>query len=106
MARRAPEWIELVVSDDGVGLAESFHTTEPRSLGLQLIRTLVRQLEGELSIASAAGRGASFEVRLPARYAQATHCGASPTLRYFHRCRSACGRGSVLRVAPDILCAR
>lgn len=37
----------LIVSDNGVGLAEGFHLKETSSLGLQLVSILVDQLKGE-----------------------------------------------------------
>lgn len=42
--------ISLEVRDDGVGLPETFNIEEVQSLGMNLIHTLVKQLEGELDI--------------------------------------------------------
>ena len=40
----------LKVSDDGVGLPESIDLENPNSLGMQLVTTLVDQLDGELEL--------------------------------------------------------
>ena len=40
----------LTVSDDGVGIPESFDLENPNSLGIQLVTTLVDQLDGELEL--------------------------------------------------------
>jgi|GEM_PF-1726955 len=52
--------IKLEVRDDGVGLPETFKIEEVQSLGLNLIQTLVKQLEGELKINGE--RGSTFEI--------------------------------------------
>ncbi|AKB77481.1 sensory transduction histidine kinase [Methanosarcina horonobensis HB-1 = JCM 15518] len=40
----------LKVSDDGIGIPESFDLENPDTLGMQLITTLVEQLDGELEL--------------------------------------------------------
>jgi PAS domain S-box-containing protein len=40
----------LIVSDDGIGLSEDFNLEKIDSLGLQLVKTLVGQLDGNLEI--------------------------------------------------------
>jgi len=40
----------LTVSDDGVGIPESIDLENPNSLGMQLVTTLVNQLDGELKL--------------------------------------------------------
>jgi two-component sensor histidine kinase len=40
----------LTVSDDGIGIPESLDLKNPNSLGIQLITTLVDQLEGKLEL--------------------------------------------------------
>jgi len=40
----------LIVSDNGVGVPEDFDLENPETLGMQLITTLVDQLEGELEV--------------------------------------------------------
>ena len=56
--------ISLVVADDGVGIAEDFSIEKSRSLGMQLVRTLVEQLGGEISIMRE--NGTAFGITFPA----------------------------------------
>ncbi len=61
---RDPEgYTRLVVSDDGVGLAPHFDFPKAPSFGLQLVATLVEQLNGTVEIAP--GPGAEFRIRFP-----------------------------------------
>jgi PAS domain S-box-containing protein len=53
----------LGVSDDGVGIAPEFEPQRSSSLGLQLVATLARQLDGELEIVRQPG--CSFRVIFP-----------------------------------------
>ncbi|MHC1788922.1 PAS domain S-box protein [Solidesulfovibrio sp.] len=56
--------IQAVVEDDGVGLPEGFHPDAVRSLGIQLVVQLTRQLRGALTFGS--GRqGAIFRLSFP-----------------------------------------
>jgi two-component sensor histidine kinase len=57
--------VELVVADDGVGLAADAAGERSSSLGMQLVRGLVRQLDGSLTVEN--GRGARFVVSFPQR---------------------------------------
>ena len=58
-ARRAPTiWpptYELTVADDGVGLPAGFDAKNQKSLGLQLVTMLTKQLDGSLAIESKGG---------------------------------------------------
>jgi signal transduction histidine kinase/DNA-binding response OmpR family regulator/serine phosphatase RsbU (regulator of sigma subunit) len=81
--RRAGEWVELVVSDTGVGIAEAelphvferFHRAraadarshEGSGIGLALVRELVHLHGGEVTVTSELGRGSTFTVRVPAQ---------------------------------------
>ncbi|MFH1136399.1 MAG: response regulator [Pseudomonadota bacterium] len=70
--------IRLVVSDTGHGIPEnvqglifeSFFTTkkpgEGTGLGLSVVRGIVQRLRGHITVTSASGQGASFEIHLPA----------------------------------------
>jgi signal transduction histidine kinase len=72
-------WAELVVADQGIGIAPELHERIFRpfergvsvrnygglGLGLYIVRTIVEALGGSVSIASAKGAGAAFTVRLP-----------------------------------------
>jgi signal transduction histidine kinase len=84
-ARRAGEGVEVAVSDTGIGIPErelgrifeAFHQVDGSTsrayggvgIGLSLVRTLARMLEGEITVESAEGRGSTFTLRLPARIA-------------------------------------
>jgi len=67
--------VQLEVSDDGAGLPPDFESRRSRSLGLQLISDLARQLGGHLDIGS--GPGAVFGVTFGAVLGHRT----GPTLR-------------------------
>jgi len=53
-AHPAPAY-ELAIADNGAGLPKGFDPQSQKSLGLQLVAMLAKQLEGELAIESAAG---------------------------------------------------
>jgi PAS domain S-box-containing protein len=53
----------LAVEDDGIGMPAGFDTTRSKSLGMQLVSTLVRQLDGELS--TIREHGTSFRITFP-----------------------------------------
>lgn len=50
--------------DNGVGLPPGLNMLEPASLGLQLVDTLVSQLDGDIQIQQTAG-GAQFMITFP-----------------------------------------
>ena len=54
---------ELLVADNGVGLAADFDLTKVKSLGLQLVPLLVEQLSGTFTVEP--GPGARFCLRFP-----------------------------------------
>ncbi len=66
----ADEHVHLEVSDSGVGLPADFEARRGRSLGMQLITDLARQLGGRLDIG--AGPGAHFVVVFSRAKANAT----------------------------------
>ena len=47
--------IELVISDDGVGMPDGFSILNSDTLGLQLVNTLVEQLDGEIRVENSGG---------------------------------------------------
>jgi PAS domain S-box-containing protein len=56
--------IRLSVSDDGVGFSEDIDYTTSPSLGLQLVNTLVDQLDGQIELYN--GSGTRFEIAFAA----------------------------------------
>lgn len=59
-------WGEVLVADTGPGLPEQFDPSRTGSLGYRLVRLLIRQLRGEMKIAS--GPGASVIVSFPLKH--------------------------------------
>ncbi|HXB73678.1 MAG TPA: sensor histidine kinase [Candidatus Acidoferrales bacterium] len=55
--------IELLVGDDGVGMDTGFNIATSNSLGMQLVQTLVEQLEGQLDILHEGGT--AFRIKFP-----------------------------------------
>lgn len=47
--------IELVISDDGIGMPKEFSILNSDTLGLQLVNTLVEQLDGEIKVENSGG---------------------------------------------------
>ncbi len=60
-AGTAERWFELVVADDGKGLPEDFDPASAKTLGLRIVRTLVKQLRGGMELRG--GNGAEFRIR-------------------------------------------
>ncbi len=56
----SPGMLRLVVGDNGVGLPESFNWASQQTLGLQLVKSLARQLNAEVTIVSSYGKGTQF----------------------------------------------
>ena len=52
--------LKLIISDNGIGLAEDFDIENADSLGLQLVTTLISQIDGELEID--VSKGTSFNI--------------------------------------------
>lgn len=57
------DFIELTVSDDGVGLDVHFKFEKQDSLGIQLVYSLVEQLDGNMQVISSPGEGTMFQLR-------------------------------------------
>lgn len=55
--------IVLIVSDNGIGLPENFDISKDSSLGLELVSTLSKQVNGELVYT--VGRGTRFKLTIP-----------------------------------------
>jgi two-component sensor histidine kinase len=60
--------LQLMVTDDGIGLPVNFDPAHCNSLGMLLVVTLVEQLEGSLEIDGA--HGATFRVRFPMEFSR------------------------------------
>jgi PAS domain S-box-containing protein len=79
--RRAPEWFEYAVRDQGVGIAPANHASvfdkffrapsreheriPGTGLGLYIARELARRLGGDVLLESVPGTGSTFSVRVP-----------------------------------------
>jgi two-component sensor histidine kinase len=63
LRKRSDREILLSVADDGVGLSRDFDIGKSNSLGMQIVSTLVEQLDGRLEIARS-GR-TMFSVTFP-----------------------------------------
>ena len=55
--------IELIVRDNGVGLPKDLNIRETESLGLHLVVTLVKQLQGEMNVNRK--KGTKFTINFP-----------------------------------------
>lgn len=65
----APQQCEMIVSDDGVGTRESLSSTESKSLGIQLVESLVAQMNGAIQLNRE--RGTEYRIRFQeVRYPQ------------------------------------
>ncbi len=92
-----PGWGELVVEDDGDGIApehlsrvfEPFFTTKPpgmgTGLGLSICQGIVDAIGGAISIAAAPGRGTRVLVRLPFASGQPSESRTPPPTRAVRR---------------------
>ena len=56
--------VAISVSDDGAGVAPGFNIHESRSMGLEIVRILTRQLHGDLAFDGS--NGATFRICFPA----------------------------------------
>jgi PAS domain S-box-containing protein len=61
--RRSDENVILEVIDNGIGIPESFELDKSDSLGMQLVDTLVRQLDGVIEVNSSNGTKFTIEFR-------------------------------------------
>lgn len=53
----------ITVSDNGVGFPDDINFYSTKSLGLQLVNTLVDQITGEIKLETRKGKGTSFKIR-------------------------------------------
>lgn len=61
-----PNCLELIISDNGIGLPGDFDTRSTRSLGMKMIRMLTKQLDGKLVITGSPG--VKIVVQFPLKY--------------------------------------
>jgi two-component sensor histidine kinase len=61
--RRREGWVRLAVRDDGIGVPEGLELRRPKSLGLQIVGTLTRQLKGNLELDRS--QGTTFRIEFP-----------------------------------------
>ncbi|HEX2556394.1 MAG TPA: histidine kinase dimerization/phosphoacceptor domain -containing protein [Microvirga sp.] len=62
--RSRPGWVEMIVRDDGVGMAR----LREGSLGYSLVRSLVQQIDGEISTQSENDIGLTVTISFPASH--------------------------------------
>lgn len=55
--------LEMIVTDNGVGFPENLNFKKTESLGLQLVNTLVNQLEGDINLEKI--NGTKFTIKFP-----------------------------------------
>ena len=87
-ARVGAEWVDVAVSDTGIGIAavhharifERFYRVDAgrdravggTGLGLALVKHLCRAMRADVLLASEPGEGSTFTIRLPARHTNVT----------------------------------
>ena len=103
-----PGWVELSVSDTGQGIPEEiraqifepFFTTKEAGkgtgLGLAMVRAIVEESAGKISVDSRVGEGTTFRVQLPLRTGDPV-AGRDPVADV----KSVRGRGTVLLVEDE-----
>jgi PAS domain S-box-containing protein len=62
---RVGDNLEIVVSDDGVGLPEGFDRNSVDGIGLMVVGSLMKQERGAMRAESAAGKGTSWRLSFP-----------------------------------------
>jgi two-component sensor histidine kinase len=50
MFKEIPEGYEMIISDNGIGISKDIDVSNSNSLGLELIHSLVDQLDGEVEV--------------------------------------------------------
>ena len=63
LRRLEPDWAELVVADDGLGLPDHFAIATAESTGMTLIATFAAQIDGTIQVDCCAGT--RFSIRFP-----------------------------------------
>jgi len=107
------QWLELVVTDNGIGMTtdvvqqlfQPFQQADARTvrrfggtgLGLSITQRLVHLMEGDIQVQSSPGHGSQFTVSLPLMQAVVPANQALPALADLHGV-------TVLAVAPELAC--
>jgi PAS domain S-box-containing protein len=65
LATESDQTILLGIADNGQGLDPNLDWRQTRSLGLQIVCSLVEQLQGEIQLAPKTHSGCHFQIRLP-----------------------------------------
>ena len=63
MKEQDDKTVEIIVSDNGIGLSEEFDWKSTESIGLRIVNLLVHQLEGEIRLKQA--EGTEFRITFP-----------------------------------------
>ena len=59
------EDVSLEIVDDGVGLPDGFDVESVSTMGLQIVKSLAKQLQARMTLDSERGKGAGFHILLP-----------------------------------------
>ncbi|MDP3012756.1 MAG: histidine kinase dimerization/phosphoacceptor domain -containing protein, partial [Candidatus Subteraquimicrobiales bacterium] len=62
-ASKDAEELKMTVADDGVGLPKNFQFEDAESLGIQLVKTFIGQLGGDITIYG--DKGTIFDIKIP-----------------------------------------
>ncbi|KUK00860.1 MAG: putative sensory transduction histidine kinase, partial [Methanobacteriaceae archaeon 41_258] len=62
-AYKSRDSINLIMEDDGIGFPEGFKPEECETMGMRLIYTLTRQIDGEIKIKGE--KGVKIELKIP-----------------------------------------
>lgn len=106
-ATSAEDYVRLVVSDTGTGIAleylprifEPFFTTKPRGqgtgLGLAIVHSIIQDHDGHIRVDSQPGRGTTFVILLPRTKPASESISSTPLLETHH------GGGELVLLAED-----
>ncbi|MCK4910120.1 MAG: PAS domain S-box protein [Thermodesulfovibrionales bacterium] len=71
MAKAGDDNVSLTIRDNGTGLPEAFDISRSKGLGLKLVLTLARQLDGKLEVTGL--NGTTFQLTFPEKLEPARH---------------------------------
>ncbi len=64
-AKTPPGNYVLSIQDDGIGMAEDFDPRAQSTLGFQIIDSFIDQMNADMKIETAPGKGTTFHIRIP-----------------------------------------